>query len=108
MQACVVQNSMDRRTWSCIRGINLIFRGFGYENIYLVDFGDSETNLTICMFTKSSTSWSWYRRLAHVKMNQSNRVIKHDLVNGPKKIWNSRRIDYLARVDRARSTKHIS
>ena len=33
---------------------NLIFKGFRYENLYLVDFNASETQLSICLFTKSS------------------------------------------------------
>ena len=33
---------------------NLIFKGFRYENLYLVDFNASEARLSICLFTKSS------------------------------------------------------
>jgi hypothetical protein len=35
-------------------GSNLIFKDFRYENIYLVDFNASETQLLTCLFTKSS------------------------------------------------------
>jgi hypothetical protein len=33
---------------------NLIFKGFGYENLYLVDFDASEARLSTCLLTKSS------------------------------------------------------
>ena len=45
---------------------NLIFKGFRYENLYLVDFNASEAKLSTCLFTKSSMGWLWYRRLGHV------------------------------------------
>ena len=35
---------------------NLIFKGFRYKNLYLVDFNASESQLSICLFTKSSMS----------------------------------------------------
>jgi hypothetical protein len=65
---------------------NLIFKGFRYENLYLVDFNASETQLSTCLFTKSSMSWLWHRRLGHVEMKQLNRLIKHDLVRGLKDV----------------------
>ena len=37
-----------------IDGSNLIFKGFRYENLYLVDFNASEAQLSTCLFTKSS------------------------------------------------------
>jgi hypothetical protein len=37
-----------------VDGSNLIFKGFRYENLYLVDFNASETQLSICLITKSS------------------------------------------------------
>ena len=52
--------------------------------IYLVDFNDSETQLSTCLFTKSSMGWLWHRRLGHVGMKQLNKLIKHDLVRGLK------------------------
>jgi hypothetical protein len=63
-----------------VDGFNLIFKGFRYENLYLVDFNASETHLSTCLFTKSSTGWLWHRRLGHVRIKQLNRLIKHDLV----------------------------
>ena len=36
---------------------NLIFKGFRYENLYLVDFNVSEAQLSICLLTKSSMGY---------------------------------------------------
>ena len=51
-----------------VDGSNLIFKGFRYENLYLVDFNASEAQLTTCLFTKSSMGWLRHRRLGHVEM----------------------------------------
>jgi hypothetical protein len=37
-----------------VDGSNLIFKGFRYENLYLVDFNASDAQLSTCLFTKSS------------------------------------------------------
>jgi hypothetical protein len=65
-----------------VDGSNLIFKGFRYENLYLVDFNASEAKLSTCLFTKSSMGWLWHRSLGHVGMKQLNRLVKHDLVRG--------------------------
>ena len=69
-----------------VDGSNLIFKGFRYENLYLVDFNASEAKLSTCLFTKSSMGWLWHRRLGHVGMKQLNRLVKHDLVRGLKDV----------------------
>jgi hypothetical protein len=51
-----------------IDGSNLIFKGFKYENLYLVDFNAREAQLSTCLLTKSSMGWLWHRRLGHVGM----------------------------------------
>jgi hypothetical protein len=61
---------------------NLIFKGFRYENLYLVDFNASKTQLSTYLFTKSSMGWLWHRRLGLVRMKQLNKLVKHDLVRG--------------------------
>jgi hypothetical protein len=43
----------------------LIFKDFRYENLYLIDFNASDTQLLTCLFTKSSMGWLWHRRLGH-------------------------------------------
>jgi hypothetical protein len=49
-------------------GSNVAFKGFRYENLYLVDFNARETSLTTCLISKSSMGWLWHRRLGHVGM----------------------------------------
>jgi len=44
-----------------VDGSNLIFKGFRYDNLYLVDFNASETQLSTCLITKSSLGWLWHR-----------------------------------------------
>jgi hypothetical protein len=65
-----------------IDGSNLIYKGFRYENLYLVDFNASLAQLSTCLFTKSSMGWLWHRMLGHVGIKQLNRLVKHDLVRG--------------------------
>jgi hypothetical protein len=55
---------------------NLIFKGFRYENLYLVDFNARGAQLSTCLITKSSMGWLWHRRLGHIKMKQLNKLIK--------------------------------
>ena len=62
--------------------LHLIFKGFGYENLYLVDFNAREAQLSTCLLTKSRIGWLWHRRLGHIGMKQLNKLIKHDLVRG--------------------------
>jgi hypothetical protein len=37
--------------------------------LYLVDFTSDKAQLDTCLLAKSSLSWLWHRRLAHVGMN---------------------------------------
>ena len=37
----------------------VIFKGFRYNNLYLVDFTSEDANLKICLFTKTSLGWLW-------------------------------------------------
>ena len=69
-----------------VDGSNLVFKGFRYENLYLVDFNARETQLSTCLITKSSMSWLWHRRLGHVGIKHLNKLVKHDLVRGLKDI----------------------
>jgi hypothetical protein len=63
-----------------VDGSNLIFKGFRYENLYLVDFNASDAQLSTCLFTKSSMGWLWHRMLGHFGIKQLNRLVKHNLV----------------------------
>jgi hypothetical protein len=69
-----------------VDGSNLMFKGFRYENLYLVDFSSNEAKLTTCLFSKASLGWLWHMRLGHVGMRQLNQLAKHDLVRGLKDV----------------------
>jgi hypothetical protein len=69
-----------------VDGSNLIFKGFRYENLYLVDFDANEAKLSTGLLTKSNMGWLWHRRFGYVGMKQLNKVVKHDLVRGLKDV----------------------
>jgi len=64
----------------------VIFKGFRYNNLYLVDFTSDDANLRTCLFTKSSLGWLWHRRLAHVGMSTLKKLLKKDMVRGLKDV----------------------
>jgi transposase InsO family protein len=64
----------------------MIFKGFRYNNLYLVDFTSEDANLMTCLFTKTSLGWLWHRRLAHVGINTLNKLLKKELVRGLKDV----------------------
>ena len=64
----------------------VIFKGFRYNNLYLVDFTSEDANLKICLFTKTSLGWLWHRRLAHVGMSSLKKLMKNELVRGLKDV----------------------
>ena len=49
-------------------GASMIFKGFRYGDLYLVDFNSREATLTTCLLSKASMGWLWHRRLGHVGM----------------------------------------
>jgi hypothetical protein len=89
-----------------VDGSNLIFKGFRYENLYLVDFNASEAQLSTCLFTKSSMSWLWYRRLGHVRIKQLNRLVKFDLVRGLKDVFEKDKLTTLVKLANKLKTPH--
>jgi hypothetical protein len=48
---------------------SMVFKGFRYNNLYLVDFTSEDVDLRTCLFTKASLEWLWHGRLAHVGMS---------------------------------------
>jgi hypothetical protein len=64
----------------------VIFKGFRYNNLYLIDFTSEDANLMTCLFTKTTLGWLWHRRLAHVRMNTLNKLLKKELVRGLKDV----------------------
>jgi hypothetical protein len=66
---------------------SVVFKGFRYNNLYLVDFSSEDANLRTCLFTKASLlGWLWHRRLAHVGMSTLKKVLKKGMVRGLKDV----------------------
>jgi transposase InsO family protein len=65
---------------------SVVFKGFRYNNLYLVDFTSEDANLRTCLFTKASLGWLWHRSLAHVGMSTLKKVLKKDIVKGLKDV----------------------
>jgi hypothetical protein len=65
---------------------SMVFKGFRYNNLYLVDFNSEDADLRTCFFTKASLGWLWHRRLAHVEMSTLKKVLKKDMVRGLKDV----------------------
>jgi hypothetical protein len=61
---------------------SMVFKGYRYNNLYLVDFTYEDADLRPCLFTKASLGWLWHRRLAHVGMSTLKKVLKKDMVRG--------------------------
>jgi hypothetical protein len=64
----------------------MIFKGFRYNNPYLVDFSFEDASLNVCLLTKTSLGWLWHRRLAHVGMSTLKKLLKKELVRGLKDV----------------------
>jgi transposase InsO family protein len=65
---------------------SMVFKGFRYNNLYLVNFTSEDADLRTCLFTKASLGWLWHRRLAHVGMSTLKKVLKKDTVRGLKDV----------------------
>jgi transposase InsO family protein len=65
----------------------VIFKGFRYNNLYLVDFISVDANLKTCLFTKSPLGWLWHRRLAQVGMSTLKKLLKKEMVRGLKDVF---------------------
>ena len=65
---------------------SLIFKGFRYSNIYLVDFSSNDASLATCLFSKNSMGWLWHRRIAHIGMSQLKKAFKRGMVVGVKDV----------------------
>jgi transposase InsO family protein len=64
----------------------VVFKGFHYGNLYLVDFASHEANLTTCLISKTSKGWLWHRRIAHIGMSQLKKDFKKGMVLGVKQV----------------------
>jgi hypothetical protein len=64
----------------------VVFKGFRYGNLYLVDFASHEANLTTCLISKTSKGWLWHRRIAHIGMSPLKKAFKKGMVLGVKDV----------------------
>jgi transposase InsO family protein len=61
---------------------SVAFKGELNGRLYLVDFSSDKAQLDTCLLAKSSLSWLWHRRLAHVGMNNLNKLLKGEHILG--------------------------
>lgn len=59
---------------------HVIFKWFGYNNLYLVDFTFEDANLKTCIFTKISLRWLWHRKLGLVGIGALKKLLKKEMV----------------------------
>jgi hypothetical protein len=57
---------------------SVAFKGELKGRLYMVDFTSDKAQLDTCLLAKSSLSWLWHHQLAHIKMNNLNKLIKGD------------------------------
>jgi hypothetical protein len=61
---------------------SVAFKGELKGRLYLVDFSSDKAQLHTCLLAKSSLTWLWHRRLAHVGMNNLNKLLKGEHILG--------------------------
>jgi hypothetical protein len=65
---------------------SLMFKGFRYGHIYLVDFSEKEASSMTCLFSKTSFGWLWHRRIAHIGMSNLKKAHKRGMITGLKDV----------------------
>jgi hypothetical protein len=61
---------------------SVAFKGELKGRIYLVNFSSDKAQLDTCLLAKSSLSWLWHCRLAHIGMNNLNKLLKGEHILG--------------------------
>jgi hypothetical protein len=61
---------------------SVAFKGELKGRLYLVDFSSDKAKLYTCLLAKSRLSWLWHLRLAHVGMNNLNKLLKGEHILG--------------------------
>jgi hypothetical protein len=61
---------------------SISFNGELNGRLYLVDSTPDKAQLDTCLLEKSSSRWLWHRRLAHVGMNNLNKLLKGEHILG--------------------------
>jgi hypothetical protein len=77
---------------------SVAFKGELKGRLYLVDFSSDKAQLDTCLLTKSSLSWLWHRRLAHVGMNNLNKLLKGEHVLGLTNVHFEKKIEFVVIV----------
>jgi hypothetical protein len=65
---------------------SLVFKGFRYGHIYLVDFFEKEATSMICLFSKTSLVWLWHRRITHIGISNFKKAHKRGMITGLKDV----------------------
>jgi hypothetical protein len=71
---------------------SVAFKGELKGWLYLVDFSSDKAQLDTCLLAKSSLSRLWHHRLAHVGMNNLNKLLKGEHILGLRNIHLKKRI----------------
>jgi len=66
----------------CASSNEVVLVGKRIQNIYMVDFENSDFKSILCLFAKKDDPWIWHKRLAHIHMAHLNKLAKKKLVNG--------------------------
>jgi transposase InsO family protein len=61
---------------------SVAFKGELKGRRYLVDFSSDKAQLGTCLLAESSSSWLWHRLLAHVGINNLNKLLKGEHILG--------------------------
>jgi hypothetical protein len=65
---------------------SLMFKGFRYRYIYLVDFSKKEASSITCLFSKTSLGWICHRRITHIGMSNPKKAHKRGIITGLKDV----------------------
>jgi hypothetical protein len=65
---------------------SLVFKGFRYGHIYLVDFSEKEVSSMTCLFSKTSFEWLWPRRITHIGMSNLKKAHKRGMITSLKDV----------------------
>jgi hypothetical protein len=61
---------------------SLAFKGVLDDELYFFYFSKEGADLDACLIAKTSMSWLWHRRLAHVGMKNLHKLLKGEHVLG--------------------------
>jgi hypothetical protein len=77
---------------------SIAFKGELKGRIYLVDSTSDKAPLDTCLLAKSILSWLWHHRLAHVGMNNLNKLLKGEHILGLTNVQFEKKIEFVVLV----------